>query len=190
MGITEFDGQWYNLQIVNNIVVTKTVQGIAFYGIHDSIIANNVLLSDEGGATPSIDVQNEKNGTASSNVVIRNNLMSGLAINPRAINITVDHNICVPTRGKCLMQLVSDGKPTWEYKPGSHGDNNLIETLGAQRLFTNFSLANATVTGLDLRPKPDSPAVGRGNRTDAPTTDITGALRTDPYDLGPYRFAP
>jgi len=56
-------------------------------------------------------------------------------------------------------------------------------------LFNTFtSLPNGTVTGLDLRLKPGTPAVGTGDAVDAPATDITGAARRVPYDLGAYKY--
>jgi hypothetical protein len=189
-GIDTFDGQWNNVTIENNIVITTTYHGIAYYGVHGAVIANNIVLSDgnDKKLIPWITVQSQKNHTVSSDVVIRNNITSGLNYAAETTNAKVDHNYCVSTNGHCNLSLVFGGKLDRFAIPGVYGDDNIIDLNGPSDLFNKFSLVDGTVTELDLRLKPGTRAVGTGNPEAAPTTDITGAERTLPYDLGAYKF--
>jgi hypothetical protein len=189
-GIDTFDGQWINVKVTNNIVITSTYHGIAYYGVHGAVIANNIVLGDGHSVKliPWITVQSQKNHTASSDVIIRNNIASGLNYAPETNNINVDHNLCVSLTGHCTLGLVFGGKLDRFSVPGVYGDDNIIELNGASDLFNKFTVVDGTVTELDLRLKPGTRAVGTGNPEAAPITDITGSARTIPYDLGAYKF--
>jgi Right handed beta helix region len=188
-GIDTFDGIWNNVKITNNIVITSTYHGIAYYGVHGAVIANNVVLSDGNSKKliPWITVQNQKNKTVSSDVVIRNNITSGLNYARETTNISVDHNLCTNMSNRCDLSLVFGGKPYRFGVPGTYGDDNVIDLNGPSDLFKKFLAVDGTVTEFDLRLKPGTRAVGTGNAEAAPATDITGAERTVPYDLGAYK---
>jgi hypothetical protein len=70
--------------------------------------------------------------------------------------------------------------------PGEYGDHNLLDLNDATAIFRKFTVVDGCVTGLDLNLLPKTPAVGTGNSDEAPATDITGAERTVPFDLGAY----
>src|SRR5277367_1799898 len=46
-GIDAFDGDWTNLTVTNNVVVTYSCWGIGFASVHGGRIINNTVLSDE-----------------------------------------------------------------------------------------------------------------------------------------------
>jgi hypothetical protein len=107
-----------------------------------------------------------------------------------------------------------NGKPKWNvYKPGMHGDHNIIDGRGASGMFVNFdpakfvyvrsggpaieahSSAEAPLVSFDpakfhydLRLRPGAPAIGAGNPEGAPPVDITGAPRGGRVDVGAYQF--
>jgi hypothetical protein len=189
-GIDTFDGIWNNVKVTNNIVITSTYHGIAYYGVHGAVIANNIVLSDGHSQKliPWITVQSQKNHTVSSDVIIRNNIASGLNYSLETTNITVDHNLCTSVSNHCNLSLVFGGKLYRFAIPGVYGDENIIDLHDPSDLFKKFSIVDGTVTELDLRLKPGTRAVGTGNPEATPTTDITGAERTLPFDLGAYKF--
>ena len=190
MGFDNYNGFWTNVQVTNNVVITNTWQGISYFGTYGLVIANNTLLSD--GSTPAIPwitLGTSHEGGVPGNTIIRNNITTTLAV-ASSSSIVVDHNLCVPTNGKCTVVTVnSKGETVWNNNPGTYGDDNVVGQYGAPSLFNNFtSLPDGTVTGLDLRLKPGTPAVRTGDAVDAPATDITGATRRVPYDLGAYKY--
>ena len=189
-GIDTFDGQWYNVKVTNNVVITTTYHGIAYYGVHGAVIANNIVLSDGNSSSfiPWITIQNQKSHTVSSDIVIRNNITSGLNYAAETVGMQVDHNICIATKGRCNLALVFEGKLGHYSMPGEYGDHNLLDVNDASALFKKFTVVDGCVTALDLNLLSKTPAVGTGNPENAPTTDITGAARTLPYDLGAYRY--
>jgi hypothetical protein len=191
MGIVIFDGQWYDLRVTNNVVITTELHGLAYYGAHRAVIANNTVLGDRGGNSrvPWITVQNEKNHEISSDIIIRNNISNGLHYAAETTNISVDHNICLSTNGKCNLALAFNGRLDRFSLPGDYGDHNRIDLRDASDLFRKFTVVDGCVTALDLNLLPNTHAVGTGNPENAPATDITGAARTVPFDLGAYKYA-
>ena len=189
-GIDTFDGQWHNVRVTNNVVITTTYHGIAYYGVHGAVIANNIVLSDGNNPNfiPWITIQNQKNHTVSTDVIIRNNITSGLNYAAETVGIEVDHNICIATRGRCNLALVFDGRLGHYSMPGEYGDHNLLDVNDASTLFKKFILVDGCVMALDLNLLPKTPAVGSGKAENAPTTDITGSERATPYDLGAYKY--
>jgi hypothetical protein len=74
-------------------------------------------------------------GPTSSDVIIRNNIASGLNIYDVNPNMTMDHNICVTIDGKCQILRYVGGKPKWGvYKPGEYADHNIIDRRDAPKL--------------------------------------------------------
>lgn len=146
-GIDTFDGDWHNLRITNNVVITDAYQGISFYGVHDVLIANNILLSD--GAVlrdpftgemkswaPLLVVQHQKReegGAASSNVTIRDNVVSGLTPDPGTINLVVRNNLCATDRiEKCILEYAVGGVGEWTAKPGVYDGGNAIGPMSRE----------------------------------------------------------
>ncbi|HVV96378.1 MAG TPA: choice-of-anchor Q domain-containing protein, partial [Rhodanobacteraceae bacterium] len=92
-GIGCFDGFFVGWVVENNVVITDHWHGISFYGMRDSRIVNNTVIDNVEGqpGPPWIMVTDHKDGTPSSNVVVRNNLSADLSL--EGDNVTGDHNL-------------------------------------------------------------------------------------------------
>jgi hypothetical protein len=192
--IDAFDGDWENLTVTNNVIVTSSCWGIGFASVHSGRIINNTVLSDErlrqpGGCKPGIGVGDKTHeGSSSNDVVIRNNLSNGLSIYSSDPNMAMDHNICAAIDGKCAILTYLNGKPQWGiFKPGVYGDHNIIVGRGADGEFVNFDPPKLV---FDLRLKAGARAIGAGSPDGAPAVDITGGARGKPVDAGAYRYSP
>ena len=191
-GIDAFDGDWTNLAVTNNVVVTSSCWGIAYASVHGGKIINNTVLADgliptAGNCKPIVGVGDKTHqGSPSNDVVIRNNIANGFNIYNVNPNITMDHNICLAIDGKCQIITYLNGKPKWGvYKPGEYGDHNIIEGRGAAGEFVSFDPAKFAY---DLRLRPDARSIGAGNPAEAPPVDITGAPRGSRIDVGAYQY--
>jgi len=91
-GIGCFDGFFANWVVENNVVITDHWHGISFYGMRDSRIVNNTVIdiNDIKPGPPWIMVTPHKDGTVSSNVVVRNNLAMDYDLS--GTNVTDDAN--------------------------------------------------------------------------------------------------
>jgi len=92
-----FDGFFVDWVVENNVVVTNHWHGISLYGVRNSRIVNNTVIDNDSTSPgpPWIMVNAHKDGTASSNVVVRNNLATDYSI--AGTNITQDHNVELTT---------------------------------------------------------------------------------------------
>ena len=193
-GIDAFDGDWTNLTVTNNVVVTSACWGIGYASLHGGKIINNTVVADgllpmPGNCRPLVTVGDRTNqGPSSNDVIIRNNIANGLSIYDPDPNMTMDHNICLTIQGKCIILTYVNGKPRWGvYDPGEYADHNIIERNGAAGMFVSFDPAKFVY---DLRLRPGAPAIGAGNSAEAPPVDITGAPRGSPIDAGAYQHSP
>jgi parallel beta-helix repeat protein len=77
-GIGCFDGFFENWTIENNVVVTDHYHGISFYGMRNGKIVNNTVIDQIPGndTSPWILVNPHKDGTASENCIVANNIVS------------------------------------------------------------------------------------------------------------------
>ena len=221
-GIDAFDEEWTNVTVTNNAVVTSACWGIFFSSVHNSRIINNTVVADgllpmPGNCKPAVAVGDKTHqGPSSNDVIIRNNIANHLAIYDLDPNMTMDHNICLGINGRCQIITYENGKPNWGvYKPGMHGDHNIIDGRGASGMFVNFNPGKfvyvrpgAPAPGAgnsaeappvsfdpakflyDLRLRPEAPAIGAGNSAEAPPVDITGAPRGGRIDIGAYQRSP
>ncbi len=92
-GIGCFDGMFADWIVENNVILTDHWHGISLYGAQRCRIVNNTVV-DLNGVSPGppwIMITAHKNGTASSDCVVRNNLATDFSISGTAI--TQDHNI-------------------------------------------------------------------------------------------------
>jgi hypothetical protein len=91
-GIGCFDGMFDGWVVENNVVITDHWHGISFYGMTNSRIVNNTVIdvNDAKPGPPWIMVTAHKDGTPSSNVVVRNNLATDYDLTGTAI--ADDHN--------------------------------------------------------------------------------------------------
>jgi hypothetical protein len=193
-GIDAFDGDWTNLTVKNNIVVTSACWGILYGSVHGGKIINNTVVADgllpqPGNCKPTVVVADKTHqGQPSNDAILRNNIANHLAIYNLDPNITMDHNICLGINGKCQILTWVNGKPDWgTVKPGIYGDHNIIDGGGAGEMFVNFDPAKLV---FDLRLRPMAKAIGAGNPAGAPPTDITGAARGSRIDAGAYQYRP
>ncbi len=92
-GIGLFDGFFVNWTVENNVIAVDHWHGISFYGARDSKIINNTVLdvNDQRPGPPWIRVGDHKNGSASENVIVRNNLATDFSVS--GINVSNDANI-------------------------------------------------------------------------------------------------
>jgi hypothetical protein len=199
-GIDAFDGDWTNLTVTNNVIVTSSCWGILYGSVHGGKIINNTVLDDGTDAgtknpagrvvcRPLIAVVSKTHqGSRSNDVIMRNNIANGLNIDNFEPNMTIDHNICLGINGRCQIVTYVNGKPDWGViKPGMHGDHNMIDGRGARSMFVNFDPAKLDY---DLRLKSGAGAIGAGNSAEAPPVDITGARRGSRIDVGAYHHNP
>jgi parallel beta-helix repeat protein len=95
-GIGCFDGFFEDWVVENNVILTSSWHGIAFYGARNCRIVNNTVadLNPSGKARPWIKITAHKNKQPSSGNLVRNNLACQVAV-PRT-TATVDHNLAEP----------------------------------------------------------------------------------------------
>ncbi|HEY1887091.1 MAG TPA: right-handed parallel beta-helix repeat-containing protein [Roseiarcus sp.] len=193
-GIDAFDGDWTNLTVTNNLVVTSSCWGIFYGSVHGGKIINNTVVGDgvmpmPGNCKPIVLVGDKTHqGSSSNDVIIRNNIAPGLSIYNIGPNMIMDHNICLGTNGRCQIVTYVNGKLDWgTINPGMHGDHNIIDGLGAGRMFVSFDPAKFVY---DLHLRPEARAIGAGNSAEAPPVDIRGAPRGSRVDIGAYQRSP
>jgi hypothetical protein len=121
-GIDAFDGDWANLTVMNNVVVTSACWGIGFASVHGGKIINNTVVSDgliPLPCKPGVTVGDKTHdGLPSNDVIIRNNIANALNIYSLNPTITMDHNICLQIKGYCQIVTYVDGKQKGVNKPG------------------------------------------------------------------------
>ncbi len=183
-GIDEFDGNWANITITNNVLVTSATNGIAFSDVTGLTIANNIVLSDGVGDWPELGVFLGKSGGFSTGVTIENNMTAQLVVAATmpSADVTVADN-AVFLGGNFEW---SGDKSYWDNSPGALPNGNQILDLQEPALFKNLTIVSGAVTGFNLDLMPGTPVVGKGTATKAPTTYITGATRSGSMNLGAY----
>jgi hypothetical protein len=90
-GIGCFDGMFDKWVVENNVVMTDHWHGISFYGMTNSRVVNNTVIdiNNVDPGPPWIMVTAHKDGTKSSNVIVRNNLATAFSLDAE---VTADHN--------------------------------------------------------------------------------------------------
>jgi parallel beta-helix repeat protein len=78
--------------VENNVVITDHWHGISFYGAINCRIINNTVVDNDAAPSPDpwIMVNNHKNGTPSSGVIVRNNIATDYSLTG---GVTTDHNL-------------------------------------------------------------------------------------------------
>lgn len=94
-GIGCFDGMFEDWIVENNIIIVNHWHGISLYGAINCRIINNTVvdLDDNNPGPPWIKITEHKNGTKSTNNVIRNNLTTSIASDAGIGE--VDHNVII-----------------------------------------------------------------------------------------------
>ena len=164
-GISIFDGTTTNLTATNNVIVDSAYHGLAFYGLSNSVIANNTLYNSATQYESWVGVF-PQGSINPSNVIVRNNLSPNF--NLAKVGVTDDHNIA--------------------FIPGSAWSHVASETLVTDptTIFVKFVPSTAS---FDFNLKTGSPAIGTGNSQYAPTIDILGRTRNpSKMDIGAYSY--
>jgi parallel beta-helix repeat protein len=120
-GVGLFDGMFENWLVENNLIITDHWHGISFYGAINCKIINNTVVDNDNTPEPDpwIMVNDHKNGTPSSGVIVRNNIATDYSLTG---GFTEDHNI----------EITMNNAPTYFINPaGGIGDYHLIATSPA-----------------------------------------------------------
>jgi hypothetical protein len=181
-GIDNFNSDWTNMTITNNVVITSGCHSISFSSIHGSLIANNTVVEDGLVSTPGC-IASVSVG-ASTNTIVRNNLTSQLDVDTRGSGVVADHNVAMSSAGALISWYVN-GVVQYLGKPGTYGNGNIIDTGGAKSEFVNFNPSTLT---FNVMLKAGAQAIGAGTASGAPTLDILGAKRVAPYTAGAYSY--
>jgi hypothetical protein len=190
-GITEFNSDWSNMTITNNVVITSSCYTFVFASIHNSLIASNTAMADglfpSPGCQAAVVVGGTANGAPSaSNVRVANNLASHFAINDlNAPTVTFDHNVALDSY-QPFVHFVN-GQPAYSRPAGTDADGN-VSFATAQPYASQFINWNPATLSFNLMLKSTSVAIGPGTATGVPTVDIFGFTRKAPYTVGAYSY--
>jgi hypothetical protein len=190
-GIDAFDGDWTNMTVTNNVIVTSSCYTIGLASLHNSLIANNTALVDglvsSPGCTAAINIGGATHeGSGSSNVRIANNLAEHFFINDQnEPTVTFDHNVALNS----YQPFVHWNGTAWTYSYPAGTDANGNKAFATAVSYASQFLAwNPAALSFNLMLKAGSVAIGAGTATGAPTVDILGATRTAPYTAGAYSY--
>lgn len=195
-GITQFDADWTNLVVTNNIVIARSCWAMSFGSDHDSLIANNTAVDDGdtsivlSGCSSAVNAGGASHeGPASTNVRMTNNLVDHMDINNQVPgSIVADHNVAL-----------SWYEPFAQYENGTliyqvpAGTDVFGNTSYAKPGVSYASVFNTWLPGTwqyDVHLLSGSTVViGAGTSgSPLPTIDITGVTRTYPYTVGAYGY--
>lgn len=170
-GISIFGGLWDGIVVSNNVVVSNHWHGIALWGVRHGLIVNNTLASIKPRTRPSwISVRGTVDNPHDVSVIIRNNIAPQIVVD--APSAVVDHNLTE-------LGVRSERDPLGR----NRGDTtNLVDP----NLLLSFKKFDPSSGQVDVRPRPDSRAIGAGSADQAPDVDIEGQRRKPPITLGAY----
>ncbi len=97
-GIGMFDGLYENVMIRNNIIAVSNYHGITVSGGRKVVITQNTVVHPLGlaGSSPWIRISPDKDGTSPTDVMVANNTVNGLKVNPNAARrVAIANNIVV-----------------------------------------------------------------------------------------------
>jgi hypothetical protein len=181
-GIDAFDSNWYDVKVLNNVVITNSWHGISFSSVHAGLIANNTVVGTNSPTfnpvTQTFQVMQPRlvvgsrthQGSPSNDVIVRNNIAPQYDIVSDP-TILADHNLIVNADETIRSRLASR--------------SNAVPIFAPSAVFQTFDLENLR---FDLRLRPGSPAIGAGIAASAPGTDFLGKVRREPIDIGAYAF--
>lgn len=162
-GIVIFDGVWDRLTVINNVVIAAAHHGIGFYGISDSVIANNTVVSQSPKYDSWIGVFQDSR--VPQNVVVRNNVADSFSLLQQGV--TFDHNLAFDR-----------GFLPWQ--------QNLIPIVDPVTVFQVYQPSRGY---FDLRLKAQSPAIGAGSSLSVPKYDVLAVTRNPSrVDIGAYSY--
>lgn len=166
-GISIFDGDWRNVTVTNNAIAAANWHGLSLYGVTGAVIENNTVIQ-QGPYKTWLGVFNRKDGTPSTNVIVRNNIANNY--NLPATGVTIDHNL------------------TFTKLTGTSATYSM-PVADPVAVFIKYDPTRAT---FDLRLKATGPAVGVGSSSVVPEClyDIQGWRRDlTKMNLGAYSYA-
>jgi Right handed beta helix region len=186
-GIDIFDGFWENVSITNNVVLVSSDTGISIAGVNGlHIINNSVMNIPLNGVSQSLAYwmysgvtwitaggTTHEGGTTSS-VIVRNNIAPLIAATAATSgNCPITESFCSSTANSNVEQ-----------------DHNLslVQTkYTAQNLFVTFNTSTAQYNLELTGTAKTNPAIGTGNSSLMPATDILGHSRSAASpNLGAY----
>ena len=181
-GIDDFNSDWTNVTVTNNVVITSACWAIAFSSIHNSLIANNTVVEDGlvGRPVASPKFPSERQPTPSCGTISR----AQLNVDTRGSGVVADHNVVTLSAGVGIAWYVN-GVIQYLGKPGTYGNGNIIDSGGTKSEFVNFNPSTLTY---NVMLKAGAQAIGAGTASGAPTLDILGVKRTAPYTAGAYSY--
>jgi hypothetical protein len=186
-GIDIFDGFWENISITNNVVLVSSVTGISIAGVNGlHIINNSVMNIPLNGVSQSLTYWmysgvtwitaggTTHEGGATSNVIVRNNIAPLIAASAAASgNCPITESFCSSTAN-----------------PNVEQDHNLslVQTkYTAQNVFVTFNTSTAQYNLELTGTAKTDPAIGTGNASLMPATDILAHARSAASpNLGAY----
>ena len=162
-GISIFNGVWDHVTVTNNVVFAAAYHGMAFYGIKDSVIANNTVIGKSPTYTSWLGIF--KNATIPTNVIVRNNIAEKFSL--LETGVAFDHNLTFVRSG-----------PVWQ--------RDAIPVIDPVATFVMY---DPSLSLYDFRLKPGSAPIGAGSSLNAPEFDILSVPR-DPLqiDIGAYAY--
>ncbi len=119
-GIGCFDGPYNDWVIENNIVMVEHWHGISFYGAHRCKIINNTVVDPTPDKKPGpswIKIESHKNGSPSTDCIVKNNISNTLAIH--AQNSLVGHNILLKSKEQYRTNFVDFDARDFHLRKGS-----------------------------------------------------------------------
>jgi hypothetical protein len=186
-GVDIFDGFWENVSITNNVVLVSSDTGISVAGVNGlHIINNSVMNIPLNGVSQSLTYWmysgvtwitaggTTHEGGATSNVIVRNNIAPLIAASAAASgNCPITESFCSSTAN-----------------PNVEQDHNLslVQTkYTAQNVFVTFNTSTAQYNLELTGTAKTDPAIGTGNASLMPATDILAHARSAASpNLGAY----
>lgn len=162
-GISVFDGTWNQVTVTNNVVAAAAYHGLSFYGITDSVIANNTVTSQCPKYVCWLGVF--KNAIIPQNVIVRNNIAQSFSL-PQ-LGVTFDHNLTFKRSGHAWLR----------------DEFTVVDPID---LFVDYRVNEAR---FDFRLLEGCVAIGAGSPLGAPEFDFLSVPR-DPQriDIGAYAY--
>ena len=181
-GIDDFNSDWTNVTVTNNVVITNTCKAIAFSSIHNSLIANNTVAEDGPVATPGCIAQVTVGAAKQHHRAEQSH--EPVYVDTRGSGVVADHNVVTWSAGVGIAWYVN-GVIQYIGKPGTYGNGNIIDAGGTKSEYVNFNPSTLTY---NVMLKAGAQAIGAGTASGAPTLDILGVKRVAPYTAGAYSY--
>jgi hypothetical protein len=190
-GIDAFDGDWTNVTVTNNVIVTSACWGIALGSLHNSLVASNTVLEDGLVSTPgcsaALDVGGKTHeGPDSTNVRVTNNLAEHFDFPSDMPVSSWDHNVALNWYQPFV--YYENGGVVYAVTPGTDANGNVAPAKPGFPYASQFVTWSPSTLSFNLMLLPGSVAIGAGTNVGVPTIDILGVARAAPYAVGAYSY--